>query len=605
MAGDFEESILERYRDELVWLRRMGSRFARKYPRLAKRLELTEGPSPDPHVERLIEGVAFLIARLQHNLESELPDITAGLLAMLYPHFFQPVPSMAIAQMKPAKGGAGMTTKLDMPRHLQLYCNTAFEQRTCRWRTAYPVELWPIEVTEAAWENPAKYPFMGPTSKVFSDVRAVLRLHLRSNTEPFHNLAMPSLRFFLSGEPRVTGALYELLTTRLHGVVSYDPKRAPGRNDTPKRGTVAPVGFGLDEVVLPTAPQGLRGYALLQEYFAIPQKFLFVDVSGFHTHFVEQDLEVLICFRTSPRRKINISPDTFKLGCTPVINLFEKISEPIYVEGDTYEYLLNPDARWERTTELHTIQTMKSSIKDDGTRLEPLYGLGHRSDEGVTYYDVRRRISRTDGMPGTDVWVTFVDAKLSRTLPESDIIRARITCTNRDLAQAVDEGETLHVEDGPHAEVSLLTRPTKQLSPPTQGETLWQLVSHLALSHIGLPDGPGAVEALQEQLRLYDFTTEDPIEPQLQAIEDVSRETVALRADDASWRGFVRVQRITVTLNEDRFQGITPILLGHVLHNYFGLHASVNVFTQLALVSRQRDGVWKLWPPMIPNTKSG
>lgn len=605
MAGDFEESILERYRDELVWLRRMGTRFAKKYPRLAKRLELTEGPSPDPHVERLIEGVAFLIARLQHNLESELPDITAGLLAMLYPHFFQPVPAMAIAQLQPAKGGAGMTTSMKLPRGLQLYCNTSFEQRTCRWRTAYEVELWPIVVSEAAWESPAKYAFMGPTSRIFSDVRSVLRLRLKSTTEPFHNLKMPYLRFFLSGEPRVTGALYELMTTQLHGVVSFDPKKVPGRNDTPDRGRIEPAGFRHDEVVLPTAPQGLRGYALLQEYFAIPEKFLFIDMHGFYTTWVEQELEVLICFKTSPRRKINVTADTFKLGCSPIINLFEKISEPIYVEGDTYEYLLNPDARWERTTELHTIQSMKSSIKDDDSRLEPLYGLGHRSDEGVTYFDVRRRVARTDTMPGTDVWVTFVDAQLTRSLPQTDIIRARITCTNRDLAQAVDEGETLHVEDGPHAEVKLLTRPSKQLSPPTQGETLWQLVSHLALSHIGLPDGPGAVAALQEQLRLYNFTTEDPIEPQLQAIEEVHRETVALRADDASWRGFVRVQRITVTLNEDRFQGISPILLGHVLHNYFGLHASVNVFTQLALVSRQRDGIWKLWPPMIPSSDDG
>lgn len=604
MAGDFEETILERYRDELVWLRRMGSRFAKKYPRVAKRLELSEGPSPDPHVERLLEGVAFLIARLQHNLESELPDITAGLLASLYPHFFQPVPSMAIAQIKPAKGGIGMTGPQDMPRDLQLYCNTSFEKRTCRWRTAFSMQIWPIVVAEAVWENPARYPFMGPTSRVFSDVRSVLRLRLHSNTEPFYNLRPEYLRFFLAGEPRVTGALYELLTTQVHSVVSYDIDRMPGRNDTPSRGRVEPVGFDEDQIVLPTAKHGLRGYALLQEYFALPQKFLFVDLVGFHLQYVMHDMDVLICFKTSPRRKISVSPDTFRLGCTPVINLFDKISEPIYVEGDTYEYLLNPDARWERTTELHTIQSMKSSIKDDGSRLEPLYGLGHRADEGVTYYDVRRRISRTDGMPGTDVWVTFVDAQLSRTLPQSDIIRARITCTNRDLAQAIDEGETLYVEDGPNAEVKLITRPTKQLSPPTQGETLWQLVSHLALSHIGLPEGPGAVEALQEQLRLYAFTTEDPIEPQLQAIEEVTRETVALRADDESWRGFVRVQRITVTINEDRFQGITPILLGHVLQNYFGLHSSVNVFTQLALVSRQRDGIWKLWPPMIPSAKS-
>jgi type VI secretion system protein ImpG len=310
VAADFEEQILERYRDELVWLRRMGSRFAKRYPRVAKRLELSDGPSPDPHVERLLEGVAFLTARLQHNLEAELPDITAGLLAALYPHFFQPIPSLAIAQLMPDDGGAGMTTGMPLPRHLQLYCETSFERRTCRWRTAYPMTLWPIVVQEAVWESPAKYAFMGPTSRVFSDVRSVLRLRLHSNTEPFHNLKPAKLRFFLDGEPRVTGALYELLTTGLHSVVSFDPNRVPGRNDTPDRGTIDPVGFALDETVLPTASHGLRGYALLQEYFALPEKFLFVDVRGLKSHFVEQDLDVLICFNSAPRRKINVTSST-------------------------------------------------------------------------------------------------------------------------------------------------------------------------------------------------------------------------------------------------------------------------------------------------------
>ena len=120
-----------------------------------------------------------------------------------------------------------------------------------------------------------------------------------------------------------------------------------------------------------------------------------------------------------------------------------------------------------------------------------------------------------------------------------------------------------------------------------------------------MPDVPEALaESLREQLRVYAFTTNESLERQIQALVEAKKETVALRADEQRWQGFVRVQRLTLTFDESRFAGISPILLGSVLRQYFGLHASINVFTQLALVSRQREGTWHIWPPMIPETSS-
>lgn len=603
MAGDAEAELLERYRDELLFLRRMGAKFARAYPRIARRLELGDGPCPDPHVERLIEGVAFLTARIQHALEGELPEVTSGLLSYLYPHFVQPVPSMAVARLTPADGGAGMTTALEVPRHTQLFVETTFQGRTCRFRTCYPVELWPFEVEDVRMESPAAYDFLA--GRGYGGVQSVLRVRLRTLAAPIAELAPSRLRFHLYGEPAITGPLYELLTCNLLHVACLPDGRKPARGERPPAATLRPVGFGEDDEVLPTPPHGLRGYTLLQEYFAFPEKFLFVDVEGIDPAGAEETLDLLFLIEAAPRRRLSLGPENFVLGCTPIVNLFEKVTEPIHLDGRRFEYRLCPDARWERTTEVHSIRAISDSLSLDGegVSVAPLYGITHPAEDDVIYWDFRRRPAAAPGMPGTDVWVSFVDARLRKRLPAEQSLRAHTLCTNRDLATHLDQGERLHVEDGPHALVECLTRPTAPLSPPVQGETLWRLISHLALSHLGLPEGEATTEALREQLRLYEFTSPISVEPQLLAIQQVRRETVALRADQGAWRGFCRVQRVTLRVDEERFGGISPVLLGFVLHHYFGLHASVNVFTQLALESRQREGTWKLWPPMIPATR--
>ena len=607
MASSLEESLLERFRDELTYFRRAGARFAKRHPRVAKRLQLNDGPSPDPHVERLIEAVAFLTGKLQHNLESELPDVTNALLATVYPHFAQPVPAMAIAQFSPDEGGAGMTTGLEVPLHTKLYLETSFQRRTCRFRTCYPLTLWPIEVSQAGFESPNAFAFLAG-NRDYANVQSVLRIRLKSNSEAFSVLQPDKLRFYIDGESRTVGALYNLLTTSLHSVYTVPAGQYPGRGARPQASQLRPCGFSEDEVVLPTHANGLRGYSLLQEYFSLPEKFLFVELDEILSEGAGEELDVLFLFDSAPRRKLSVAPETFRLGCSPVVNLFEKVSEPIYVDGKRSEYLLVPDARWERTTEVHSIDMVNASLQSDPEaegHMFPLYGIGHKSDAGAIYWDARRRPSRTEDMPGSDVWLGFVDAQLQRQLPEQRTLRAHMLCTNRDLASHIDKGEGMYIEDGPHARVEFITRPTPQTEPPMQGEAAWRLVSHLSLSHTGLPEGETGVEALREQLRLYAFASEISIEPQLQSIVGMRKETVALRADDNAWRGFCRVQRITLTIDEERFGGVSPVMLGHVLSAYFGLHASVNVFTQLVLESVQREGAWYIWPPSIPPSALG
>ena len=91
MIANSHEELLKYYKSELTYLRRMGGVFAERYPKVAKRLELGRDECTDPHVERLIEAFAFLTGRLQHEIDSEFPDITSALLNILYPQLTSPI----------------------------------------------------------------------------------------------------------------------------------------------------------------------------------------------------------------------------------------------------------------------------------------------------------------------------------------------------------------------------------------------------------------------------------------------------------------------------------------------------------------------------------
>ncbi|MEZ4463630.1 MAG: type VI secretion system baseplate subunit TssF [bacterium] len=489
-----------------------------------------------------------------------------------------------------------------MPVGTPLFVETSYQKRTCRFRTCFPVTMWPLTVTTTRFEAPNAFAFLNTPR--FAKVRTVLRLELTTASEPISVLGPKNLRFYLNGDEALTGGLYELMSTGLMGVVSAQ-RPAAGAWLHPEDVALARSASGRARRCCPPRPTGCEASACCKSTSRSPRSS---SSSTSRTSTAAARATSWSCSSSSiaPRPGGSVHNDTFALGCTPVVNLFRQVSEPVNTTGKASEYLVIPDARWERTTEIHSILgvTPSLTLEDDIPLYEPIFGHRHSLERSTVYWQASRRPSRIEETPGRTSGCRFVDRRLERRPPREEVLRVHTLCTNRDLATFLDQGEQLHVEEGPHAMVRLMTRPTLPVSPPMQGEALWRLVSHLSLSHTGLPDVPEALaEALREQLRVYAFTTNESLERQIQSIVE-AKETVALRADDQRWQGFVRVQRITVTVDEGRFSGISPILLGAVLRQYFGLHASINVFTQLALVSRQREGIWHLWPPTIPETSS-
>lgn len=594
-----DDGLLRYYLDELAYLRHAGQDFAATYPKVAARLELQPGECPDPHVERLIESFAFLTARIQSDLDADFPEVAKELLDVLYPHYLRPIPSLAVARFDVDPERGKLTSGYEIPRDTPLFVH-AERGAVCRLRTCYPVTLWPVEILETELETPDRYDF----TSGLPDVAALLRLRLRSQTDPFEILGLDRLRFHLTGDPVLVGRIYELLLVDLKGVVIV-PDVASGRGAAPFHlppAAVQPVGFAEDEALLPYPRTSHPGYRLLQEYFAFPEKFHFVDLEGLAGRARGAVTDVIFLLRRQPGR-LPVRPDTFALGCTPVVNLFPKTSEPVRVDHRQIEYRLVADMRREATTEVHSVISVSGSsdAMDQTREYAPFYSYTHAmARRGQKAFWHARRVPAQGGRSGTEVLLSFRDLDFRPALPPDETVFAHVLCTNRDLASELPAEEPLLQTDEalPVRRIVCVRKPTRPLLPPLAGQALWRLVSHLSLNYLSLEGGEAGLGALHEILGLYCFSDAPSLQRQIHGIRGIAPRKVVRRMGDAAWKGFCRGTEITLTFDEAQYVGSSAFMLASVLNRFFALYASTNSFTQLVIRRAGREGEWKRWLPM-------
>jgi len=595
------DDLLIYYERELSFLRQMGAEFAAKYPKIAGRLLLEADRSEDPHVERLLQAFAFLAARIHHKLDDELPEITNALLGVLYPHYLAPTPSMSLVQFVLDPDQGQLTGGHRIERGAMLYAQP-IQGTSCRFQTCYPVTLWPIEVAAARLDAPDR---LGPLPR---SAAAVIRLELQClSGATFADQALEHLRFFLYGESSLTYALYELLLNHTCQI-QLRPIGGPRALKTlvlPPT-CLRPVGFGADEGMLPYTPRSFLGYRLLQEYFAFAEKFLFVDLheldravrAGF-----DKGMEVVIFLDRMPRLEQTITPATFRLGCTPIVNLFEQIAEPIRVTHTQTEYRVVPDVRRQTTTEVYAINAVTSTAPylEEPRHFQPFYSFKHVADreQQQVFWHTTRRPSQRQGDMGTEVYLAFVDLNFQPMLPAVETVTVHTFCTNRDLPGRLPFGGArgeLEMEGAaPLSRIRCLRKPTETLRPSLGRSTQWRLISHLSLNYLSLSEG--GKEALQEILQLYNFSDSAAIRQQIAGITNVTSQRVIGRPATMPWNGLCRGLEVTIEFDEEKYVGSGVFLFASVLEKFLGLYVSLNSFSQLIATTQQREEPVKRWPP--------
>ena len=380
-------------------------------------------------------------------------------------------------------------------------------------------------------------------------------------------------------------------------------------------GCIVPVGFGEDEGMLPVPRRAFVGYRLLQEYFTFPEKFAFFDLTGLErvrAAGLGDAVEVIFLvspFERAERRnalEAGVSAETFRLGCTPVVNVFPHTSEPTPVSQRAFEYRVIPDAH-RPATGIYAVEEVSAIAPGGGepVRIEPLHafraagGGGDGGDEGKVYWYARRRPSGWRPDEATDVCLQFVDRDGRLAHPGLHAVTARLLCHNGDLPQRMEmaaDGADLSLPGGgPVLKVSLLGTPTALVQPPSGGPQLWRLVSQLSLNYASLADG--GADALRTLLSLHNLAGARAGEKHVQGIVSVAGEPMHARIGGAAGIAFARGHRVEVTFDEEQFAGGGVYLLASVLERFLGLYVSMNSFCALTARTRQRKEPLRQWPP--------
>ncbi|HXI57280.1 MAG TPA: type VI secretion system baseplate subunit TssF, partial [Polyangia bacterium] len=338
--------LLQYYNRELQYVREMGAEFAKEFPKVAGRLGLETFECSDPYVERLLEGFAFMAARVHLKIDAEFPRFSQHLLEIVYPHYLAPTPSMAVVQMQPNQGEGALALGYQVPRATAMRSVLGRgDQTSCEYRTAHDVTLWPLELTHAEYTG-----YVGDLGDVTlpGRARAALRLKLRTTAGlNFSELALNDLTLFLRGSDELPTRLYEQIIGRALAILVRPTTRpAPWQHLVVERPT-SPVGFEDEEALLPYGPRSFQGYRLLHEYFAFPARYLFVKLNELGPAVrkcVGQELEILVLTDTHERSLDgSISADNLSLFCTPAVNLFPRRADRIHLTEATTEYHVVPD----------------------------------------------------------------------------------------------------------------------------------------------------------------------------------------------------------------------------------------------------------------------
>ncbi len=613
--------LLRYYNQELRYLREMGGEFAREFPKIAGRLGMEGMEVADPYVERLIEGCAFLAARVQLKQDAEFPQLAQRLLEMISPNLSAPIPSMLVARIKPGND-PNLINGFRIARGSALIGpETAMSRTRCEFRTAQEVVLTPVKVTGAEY-------FLSAADLALSNLplperpRSGVRLKLELPAGmSFSQLKLGALRFFIGGLPDVALRLHELIVGSCVGILAG----APGRSADSGRlflnpSHVRPVGFGDEEAMLPVTLRGLAGTRLMQEYFAFAQRFLFVDVSGLGAAFARtagNAFEIVLLFnRYVAPLEGAVEPENFQLHCVPAINLFERRADRLQLDEGSTSYHLVPERTASLDYEVFDILSVRGFREDSEEQtFLPLFAApqAEPGSEGAYYSSVReprlpsdrgKREGPRSGYVGTETFLSLVD---SREVPYRGTLRqlaVQVRCTNRDLPLFMPTGQaqgelTLNAS-APIEAIHITAGPSRPQSAMREGGIAWRLLGLLSLNYLSLleSDPESGAVTLREILTLFASTADVGLKRQIEGVRSVAVKPIVRRHPMAGPIAFSRGLEVKVTVDDLSFEGGSAVLLVSVLHQYFSRHVSMNSFVQTVLSSMTRGDVMT-WAPRL------
>lgn len=610
--------LLRFYNEELAYLREGAREFGEEHETVASRLGLKTPNDPDPYVERLLEGVAFLAARVQLKISDQYPEFTQHLLGAVQPHYLAPTPAICIAGFEPKEGDPQLAEGYEVPRQTELTAIATEQGGTAvTFRTGHAVTLYPLRISEV--EYLASRTAVASVAAL-ADVRAEAGLRLRfegTGNIPLEKLRIDELPLYLDGSETIPGELYRQMIgetvavlARPAAAASTEPVRLPHPIQA---------GFSREEALLPAEERSFRGYRLLGEYFACPERFLFAVLRGLGEAFAKAAggaVDVILLFsRNAPALATALSPANFRLFATPAINLFEKQLGRVQMTGTEHEFHLVPDRTRPTDFEVFRILDMTAHLREDTEPrpVAPLYALGALLYDWrdalffVTRLTMRRlstkqqRLQRRGDYIGTETWISLSAPGNPRRLADIKELAVRALVTNRELAGTLTFRGAEHFipPGGPVRAVSVLRSPTKPRPPMGLDDAAWRLIAHLTPNYAALaPEDGDDPSMLRDHLALYGRRDDPAMRRQIDGIIGIQSRPVVRRVPGRGAMAVARGSRITLSLDDGSYENARLFLFSAVVERFLAEFTTVNSFTE-TIVRTPGEGTVATWPARI------
>ncbi|EPJ5853577.1 type VI secretion system baseplate subunit TssF [Klebsiella aerogenes] len=565
------DDLTLRYFDaEMRYLREAGEEFARAHPDRAAALNLDKAGARDPYVERLFEGFAFLMGRLREKLDDDLPELTGGLVSMIWPHYLRTIPSLAMVEF--SVDWREMKEPQRLKKGTEVISRPIGETGTrCRYTTTQPLTLQPLALSRASVRAQA-------------DGRQAICLRFDcSALVDWRALDLSRIPLYLNADAPLACALHEALTLN---VARIGIRLAGEADSRPLAAHFAVCGFGHDDALLPQSG-GFSGYQLLLEYFSFREKFMSVALCGLENMTFPDApgwFEIEVVLDKPWPQEYALSEKHLRLHCSPVINLFPLESDPLHLDSLQSEYLLRPMRVQDGHTEIYSVESVTSSRLSGTQVYVPFTSFRHkggmlRHDAPEYYYHTR--VKR--GPSGLhDTWLTLGgEAFDQHRVPQNETLSLSLIGTNGQLPRRALQStllDTVVKSTTSRLQVRNLSAPTLPCYPPDRDRFHWRVLSHLGSSFLWMMDN---AEVLRGALALYDWTDNEMNRRRLQAIVDVSHCELERFAEGH----FLRGVQIEVTLDGNGFAGHGDIcLFGEMLNRFFALYTDIHLFNRLILI---------------------
>ena len=563
-----DDLTLRYYDAEMRYLLEAGEEFARAHPDRAALLNLDKSGARDPYVERLFEGFAFMMGRLREKLDDDLPELTEGLVTLLWPHYLRTIPSMSVMAFSP--DWREMKEKIALAKGAEVLSRPTGDKATrCRYTTTREISLQPLALEQAAL-------FTDP------DGRSVVRLRFAcSSLADWSRADLSLIPFYFDADAPLACAMHEAFTLQTAGIWLRLPGDAQRR---PLDARFTALGFGEEDRLWPRGNSSFSGYQLLLEYFTFREKFMFTGLRGLENIALPASLpwfEIDVVLAQRWEHDFTFSEKHLRLHCVPVINLFPLESDPLTLNALQTEYLLRPMRVQDGHTEIYSVDSVISSGKQTWVPFSSFRHKGGMMRHDAPEYYYHSRVRRgASGLHNT--WlIVGGEAFDNHSVPDDESLSLTLTGTNGQLPRRALQStvlDTAIITSSTRVGVRNLCAPTLPCYPPDRDRFHWRVLSHLGSNFLSMMDN---AEVLRGTLALYEWTGSEMNRRRLEAIVAVSHSE-----SERFEQGFLlRGVQIEVTLDSQGFAGHGDIcLFGEMLSHFFALYTDIYLFNRLIII---------------------